>query len=76
MVKACRHQHGACYHRLLTINYRLNMEKRKVLRRWEIIVLVIIAFILLTALLRNFGVKVINTTEDTEMIHHTRKGQE
>lgn len=76
MAKACRHQHGSCHHRLLTINYRLNMEKRKVLRRWEIIVLVIIAFILLTALLRNFGVHVINTTEDTEMIHHTRKGQE
>lgn len=48
------------------------MEKRKVLKRWEIIVLVIIGFILLTAILRNFGIKVINTTEDTEMIHHTR----
>jgi hypothetical protein len=48
------------------------MEKRKVLKRWEIIVLVIIGIILLTALLRNLGVNVINTSEETEMIHHTR----
>lgn len=47
-------------------------QKRKILKRWEIIVLVIIAFILLTAILNNFGIKVINTTDDTEMIHHTR----
>lgn len=34
--------------------------------------LVIIGLILFTVLLRNMGVKVINTTEETEMIHHTR----
>lgn len=34
--------------------------------------LVVIGLILLTVLLRNLGVKVINTTEETEMIHHTR----
>ncbi|MCB0634142.1 MAG: hypothetical protein KDD15_30635 [Lewinella sp.] len=48
------------------------MTKRKVLSRWEIIMLVIVAIILLTALLQNFGIHVINTTEDTEMIHHTK----
>lgn len=48
------------------------MAKRKVLSRWEVIMLVIVAMILLTALLQNFGVHVINKTEDTEMIHHTK----
>jgi hypothetical protein len=48
------------------------MAQRKVLSRWEIIMLVIVALILLTALLQNFGIHVINRTDDTEMIHHTR----
>jgi hypothetical protein len=48
------------------------MEKRKVLNRWEIIMLVIVGLILLTALLNRLGIKVVNTSEETEMIHHTR----
>jgi len=48
------------------------MEKRKVVNRWELIILIIIGFILLTIFLRNMGVKVVNNTEETEMIHHTR----
>lgn len=47
-------------------------QKRKVLSRWEWFMLIIVIIIILTAVLRNFGVNMIYTTDDTEMIHHTR----
>lgn len=48
------------------------MEKRKVLSRWEWVMLIIALVILLTVILRKFGINMIYTTDDTEMIHHTR----
>ena len=50
---------------------RIKMAKRKVLSRWDYIWLVIIALILLTALLNRLGVKVVNTSEKSEIIDHT-----
>ncbi|HMQ62139.1 MAG TPA: hypothetical protein PKE06_15800 [Flavilitoribacter sp.] len=47
------------------------MAKRKVLSRWDYIWLIIIALILLTALLNRLGVKVVNTSEKSEIIDHT-----
>ncbi len=50
---------------------RIKMAKRKVLSRWDYIWLIIIALILLTALLNRLGVKVVNTSEKSEIIDHT-----
>ena len=50
---------------------RIKMAKRKVLSRWDYIWLIIIALILLTALLNRLGVKVVNTTEKSEISDHT-----
>ena len=50
---------------------RIKMAKRKVLSRWDYIWLIIIALILLTALLNRLCVKVVNTSEKSEIIDHT-----
>lgn len=48
------------------------MAQKKVLSRWDWIWLILVALILLTALLNKVGIKVVKTTEDSELIDHTR----
>lgn len=48
-------------------------EKRKILSRWEWIMLIIVALIILNVLLSKVGIHIINTKEETEVIHHTRQ---
>ncbi len=48
------------------------MAQKKVLSRWDWIWLILVALILLTALLNKIGVKVVKTTEDSELIDLTR----
>ena len=50
----------------------MEKEKRKILSRWEWIMLIIVGLIILNMLLGKMGIHIIDTKENTEMIHHTK----
>lgn len=52
----------------------MTTEKRRVLKRGELILLLVALFILLTFVLQKMGVPIMSTTEDSELIQKPHEG--